>query len=171
LWLLATNASATANLTKEAKRRGVEPERLVFAGRADFERHLSRQRLADLALDTLPYNAHTTACDALWAGLPIVTCPGTTFSSRVAASLLRVMDLGELVTGSLADYEALALALARDPLRLASLKAKVAAHRTTTPLFDTARRTRQLEAAYTTMAERERSGEAPSDFVVADSVR
>ena len=170
-WLLAANATATANLAKEAKQRGIEPERLVFAGRADFGRHLARQRLADLFLDTLPYNAHTTACDALWAGLPVVTCPGTTFPSRVAASLLHAMHLPELVTSSLADYEALALALANDPERLAALKAKVAANRTTTRLFDTAQRTRDLEAAYTTMVARHRSGEAPADFVVANAIR
>lgn len=168
LWLLAANATATANLSKEAKRRGVEPERLVFAGRANFGQHLARHRLADLALDNLPYNAHTTACDALWAGIPIVTTPAETFASRVAGSLLRAMDLRELVTASLADYEALALALATDATRLAELKAKVSANRVTSRLFDTAQRTRNLEAAFTRMWERHRHGEPPADFAVGN---
>ncbi len=167
LWLLGTNPDAEKHLRREAARQGVAPERIVFAPRASFTDHLARQQLADLALDTLPYNAHTTACDALWAGLPVITCPGATFPSRVAASLLGAMDLGELVTATLADYEALALALATDPRRLAALKAKVAAHRTTTRLFATAQRTRDLEAAYTTMVERQRAGETPADFAVA----
>jgi predicted O-linked N-acetylglucosamine transferase (SPINDLY family) len=166
LWLLATNADATRNLRAAAATHGIAPERIVFAPSAPFAAHLARHRLADLALDTLPYNAHTTACDALWAGLPIVTCPGTTFPSRVAASLLNAMGLPELVTSSLEDYAALALALASDPARLAALKTKVAHQRTTAPLFDTARRTRDLEAAFTVMAERHRRGEAPADFAV-----
>jgi predicted O-linked N-acetylglucosamine transferase (SPINDLY family) len=166
LWLLATNADATRDLRAAAAPHGIASERIVFAPSAPFAAHLARHRLADLALDTLPYNAHTTACDALWAGLPIVTCPGVTFPSRVAASLLNAMGLPELVTSSLEDYAALALALATDPARLAALKTKVAHQRTTAPLFDTARRTRDLEAAFTVMAERHRRGEAPADFAV-----
>jgi protein O-GlcNAc transferase len=167
LWLLATNPPATANLLKEARLRGVEPHRLVFAKHDDFERYLARQQLADLALDTLPYNAHTTAVDALWVGLPMVTCPGETFPSRVAASLLNAMGLPELVTPSLADYEALALALACNPVKLAAVQRKVAANRPTTALFDTARRTRHLEAAYSAMMERHRRAEEPADLAVA----
>lgn len=171
LWLLATTPEATQHLRSEAVRHGTSPDRIVFAPRAPFTEHLARQTLADLFLDTAPYNAHTTAMDALWAGLPIVTCSGTTFPSRVAASLLGAMDLQELATGSLADYEALAFSLATDPGRMATLKTKVTANRATTPLFDTARRTRDLEAAFTTMIDRHRSGKEPADFVVADSIR
>jgi predicted O-linked N-acetylglucosamine transferase (SPINDLY family) len=167
LWLLATSPAATANLLKEARLRGVAPERVVFAEHDTFERYLARQQLADLALDTLPYNAHTTAVDALWTGLPIVTCPGETFPSRVAASLLNAMALPELVTTSLRDYEALALTLARDPARLAAIRRKVAANRTTTALFNTAQRTRHLEAAFSAMMERHRRGEEPADLAVA----
>ena len=123
--------------------------------------HLARQRQADLFLDTLPYNAHTTACDALWAGVPVVTCLGTTFVGRVAASLLKAVGLDELITHSLEDYEALALKLARDPAYLASLRDKLARNRNTFPLFNTERSTRQIEAAYTTMWECYQRGEMP----------
>ncbi len=151
LWLLQGNASIGANLRREAAARGVDPARLIFAGRATPEAHQARQQLADLFLDTLPYNAHTTASDALWAGLPLVTTPGNSFPARVAASILTACDMAELVTPDLAAYEALALALARDPARLAALRAKLAAGRATAPLFDTARFTRNLEAAYAAM--------------------
>ncbi len=117
-------------------------------------------------LDTLPCNAHTTASDALWAGLPILTCLGSTFAGRVAASLLNAVGLNELVTENLDDYEALALKLARDPALLSSLKAKLAANRLACPLFDTRRFTRHLEAAYVTMWERYQRGQAPAHFVV-----
>jgi predicted O-linked N-acetylglucosamine transferase (SPINDLY family) len=167
LWLPETNASATKNLQAEADKRGVAPERLIFAPRVPSnEEHLARLRLADLFLDTLYYNAHTTACDALWAGLPILTCPGQTFASRVAGSLLSAVGLPELITPSLADYEALALKLARDPVQLAAVKDKLARHRTTYPLFNTERFTRHLEAAYTAMWERSQRGQPPQSFVV-----
>ena len=107
LWLIADNPAAEANLRKEAARRGVDPSRLVFAQRVGLSEHLSRHRLADLFLDTLPYNAHTTACDALWMGLPLVTCAGQAFAGRVGASVLTGVGLPELVTTSLDDYEAL----------------------------------------------------------------
>jgi len=119
-----------------------------------------------LFLDTLNYNAHTTACDALWAGLPVLTCMGSTCAGRVAASLLRAVGLPELVTQSLADYEALALRLAREPAVLRSLKAKLARNRDSYPLFDTKRFTRNIEAAYTTMWERNQRGEPPQSFAV-----
>jgi protein O-GlcNAc transferase len=122
--------------------------------------HLARQRQADLFLDTLPYNAHTTASDALWAGVPIVTCLGATFVGRVAASLLKAVGLDELITHSLEEYEALALKLAQDPSALAAIKATLARNRNTFPLFDTARTTRQIEAAYTTFWQRYQKGEA-----------
>jgi protein O-GlcNAc transferase len=167
LWLLADNAAATRNLKQEAASRGIDPERLVFAARLDLPEHLARHRLADLFLDTLPYNAHTTAADALWTGLPIVTCTGTTFAGRVAASLLHAAGLPELVTESLADYEALALRLARDSAALADIKARLMQNRETAPLFDAARFTRHLEAAYMTMHERHLRGLTPAGFTVA----
>jgi predicted O-linked N-acetylglucosamine transferase (SPINDLY family) len=166
LWLLEANQVVRDNLAREAVRRGVLPDRLVGAPRLPLASHLARHRLADLFLDTLPYNAHTTASDALWAGLPVLTCPGETFASRVAASLLHAIGLPELVTSSLADYEALALRLATDPASLAALKAKLAANRLTTPLFDAARFTRHLEAAYRRMWEMWQEGEAVTGFEV-----
>jgi predicted O-linked N-acetylglucosamine transferase (SPINDLY family) len=167
LWLPSLNEIARDNLRREAQARGIAPNRLIFAQRLDkAEDHLARYRLADLFLDTIYYNAHTTAADALWAGLPLITCTGTTFAGRVAASLLNAIGMPELVTTSLEDYEALALKLARDPGLLASIKAKLAANRLTTPLFDTERYTRQLEAAYTKMWQRAQNGEAPESFDV-----
>src|SRR5208283_3218408 len=124
------------NLRSEARARGVAAGRLVFAPRVEqMERHLARQGLADLFLDTLPYNAHATACDALWAGLPVLTCKGEAFAGRVAASLLNAVGMPELVTENLKDYEALALALARDPARLQAVKEKLARNLSTTALF------------------------------------
>jgi predicted O-linked N-acetylglucosamine transferase (SPINDLY family) len=167
LWLFEDNALAADNLRREAAARGLAPERLVFAPRMKPPEHLARTRLADLFLDTLPYNAHTTASDALWMGLPVVTCPGKTFPARVAASLLQAIGLPELVTHSLEEYEALARALARDPARLAALKGKLARNRDTEPMFDTARFTRYLESAYTTMWERHQTGLPPEAFAVS----
>jgi len=167
LWLLEGNAAAPANLRREAEARGVGSERLVFAARANLAEHLARHRLADLFLDTLPYNAHTTASDALWAGLPVVTCMGEAFAGRVAASLLRAAGLPELVTATVAEYEELAYELATQPERLAAVKAKLAAQRETCALFDSARFARHLESAFTTMHERALRGEAPSAFAVA----
>jgi predicted O-linked N-acetylglucosamine transferase (SPINDLY family) len=170
LWLLQDNAAVTANLRQEASARGVAPERLIFAARTDPAGHLARQSLADLFLDTLPYNAHTTASDALWVGLPLLTVLGSTFAGRVAASLLHAAGLPELVTTSLADYETLALKLARDPSALASVKAKLRASRDSCRLFDTDRLTRNLEAAYTMMWERYQRGLGPATFQVADAL-
>jgi predicted O-linked N-acetylglucosamine transferase (SPINDLY family) len=130
------------------------------------DQHLARQRLADLFLDTLPYNAHTTASDALRVGLPLVTCMGEAFAGRVAASLLTVMGAPELVTRSLADYEALSLKLARDPRALASIRTKLAESRNGSPLFDADRFTRYLESAYFTMWHRHQRGLAPASFAV-----
>ncbi len=151
LWLLEDNAAARRNLEREAHARGVEPSRLVFGPRLAHAEHLARHRLADLFLDTLPFNAHTGASDALWAGLPLLTCAGSTFAGRVAGSLLHAVGLPELVTQSLSDYEALALRLARDPRRLAELRERLAAARGTAPLFDTDRFRQHLEAAYREM--------------------
>ena len=166
LWLLDAGATTSKNLRREAEQRGVSAERLIFAPRMRLDDHLARHRLADLFLDTLPYNAHTTASDALWAGLPIVTCLGPTFAGRVAASLLKAVGLGELVTATLADYEALALKLARDPELLGALKRRLASNRLTAPLFDTPRYTRHIETAYVTMWERCQRGEPPAHFAV-----
>ena len=167
LWLLEDNSYAVSNLRREAEARGVSSDRLIFAPRKKLADHLARQRLADLFLDTLPYNAHTTASDALWMGLPVLTCPGHTFPGRVAASLLNAIGLPELVTDSLAAYETLALALARDPARLAAIKIKLATHRDTFPLFDTGRFTRNLEAAFVEMWRRHQNGEPPESFTVS----
>jgi predicted O-linked N-acetylglucosamine transferase (SPINDLY family) len=167
LWLSAINSTAMENLRREAEARGVEPQRLIFAPQVPIEEHLARHRQADLFLDTLPYNAHTTAADALWAGLPVVTCVGDTFPARVAGSLLNAIGLPELITTSLSDYEVLALKLTNEPPLLASLKAKLARNRDTTPLFDTERFTRHLEHAYVTMVERYQRGERPAPFAVA----
>ncbi len=168
LWLLASNDAVADNLRREAEKRGVASSRLIFAPPAPLEDHLARHSLADVFLDTAPYNAHTTATDALRMGLPVVTCPGTTFASRVAASLLRAIDAPELITSSLDEYRELTLTLARDRARLAAVKAKLAANRDTAPLFETARITRYLEAAYTTMVERRRGGLKPVSFAVAE---
>ncbi len=166
LWLIEGNAAASDNLRHEAERLGVAAERLVFAPRLPLADHLARHRLADIFLDTLPYNAHTTASDALWAGLPVLTCLGSTFAGRVAGSLLNAAGLSELVTENLDDYEAQALKLARDPALLSSLKAKLAANRLACPLFDTQRFTRHLEAAYITMWDRYQRGQPPAHFAV-----
>ena len=168
LWLRSTNDLAMANLRREAKARGIAPERLLFAVRApQTADHLARLRLADLFVDTLPYNAHATACDALWAGLPVLTCAGNTFPARVAASVLHAIGLPELVASSLVEYEELALALARSPERLAAIRTKLMRNRDTEPLFDTARFTRDLESAYTSMWHRQRAGLPPETFAVA----
>lgn len=166
LWLLDDNPAATRNLCAAAQRHGIAPERLVFAPRIDAAAHLARHRRADLFLDTLPYNAHTTASDALWSGLPVLTCAGRTFAGRVAASLLHAVGLPELITRDHAGYAALALALARDPGRLAALRTRLAQQRTSSPLFGTDRFRRHLEAAYVTLRERQRRGEPPAAFSV-----
>lgn len=166
LWLLGDNAAASRNLRRESERRGVAPERLIFAEMIKLDEHLARHKLADLFLDTLPYNAHTTGSDALWAGLPLVTCQGTTFPGRVAASLLNAVGLPELIAYSLEEYEALALKLATGPATLADIRARLARNRTTHPLFDTDRFRRHIESAYITMWERVQRGDPPVSFAV-----
>ena len=170
LWLLETTTEISLNLRREAEARGIARERLVFAPVVPQQDYLARQRLADLFLDTRPYNAHTTASDALWAGLPVLTCPGNTFPSRVAASLLHAIGLPELVTASLGEYEEMARTLAQNPERLAAIKAKLMRNRDTEPLFDTASFTRYLESAYTTMWERQQAGLPPASFVVESAL-
>lgn len=166
LWLLEDHALVPENLRREAAARGIDGGRLVFAPRRPPDQHLSRHRLADLFLDTLPYNAHTTACDALWMGLPVVTCAGGAFPGRVAGSVLNAMGLSELVTDRLEDFEKLALELALNPERLHAIRQRVAANRLTTPLFDNARFVRHIEAAYKRMHEAICRGEAPQAFAV-----
>jgi protein O-GlcNAc transferase len=168
LWLVEDNAAATRNLRREAEQRGVDAGRLIFAPRLKLEDHLARHRLADLFLDTHPCNAHTTASDALWAGLPVITRLGHTFGGRVAASLLAAAGLPELITRSWEEYEELALDLSADSDRLAVLKARLAGSRTTHPLFDTGRYCRHLETAYVTMWERAQRGAAPESFSVGE---
>ena len=170
LWLRSNRRSVIINLWREARARGVAPERLVFAPHTpDSADHLARLSLADLFLDALPFNAHSSGCDALRAGLPVLTCLGNSFAGRVGAGLLHAIGLPELVTELLAEYEELALALAHDPERIAAIKAKLMRNRDTEPLFDTVRFTRDLESAYTTMWERAQRGEPPESFSVTST--
>ena len=167
LWLREDNKTASENLRKRATAQGIDPARLVFSGFMRVDDHLARHRLADLFLDTLPYNAHTTASDALWAGLPVLTCMGKSFASRVAASLLNAVGLPELITDTREDYESLAITLAQNPARLAALKQKLADNRTSAPLFNGALTARHLEKAYEAMLSRHRAGLAPDHIDVA----
>ncbi|WP_284262980.1 UDP-N-acetylglucosamine-peptide N-acetylglucosaminyltransferase [Bradyrhizobium iriomotense] len=166
LWLLDGDPVARENLKREAVARGIAAERIVFAPHVPTDEHLARHQLADLFLDTLPYNAHTTASDALWAGLPVLTCLGTAFAGRVAASLLNAVGLPELVTRSLDEYESLALRIAHDSELRTALKSKLATHRSTWPLFDTVGMTRHVEKALDEMWRRHCAGEAPASFAV-----
>jgi protein O-GlcNAc transferase len=166
LWLFESNSALPVTLRHEAHLHGVSPSRLVFAPNVPIAEHLARLRMADLFLDSLPYNAHTTASDALWAGVPLLTCLGTTFPGRVAASLLHAIGLSELVTNNLEDYETLALKLAGDPSMHRRLRGALALNRLTTPLFDTERFTRHIETAYTTMCEISLRGETLRSFCV-----
>jgi len=166
LWLLEPAPAALRNLRHEARDRGIDPARLVFAPRIAHAEHLARHRLADLFLDTLPCNAHTTASDALLTGLPVLTCLGRTFAGRVAASLLDAVGLPELITRSVPEYEALALKLAREPATLAAIRDRLVRNRATHPLFDCARTCRQIESAYLRMWEMHRRGESPRGFSV-----
>ena len=167
LWLLDDNPTARRNLEASARDSSIDPARLVFAARMPHAEHLARHRLADLFLDNLPCNAHTTASDALWAGLPVLTCAGTTFAGRVAASLLEAVGMPELITPSLERYEALALELARNRGLLAAHRERLARNRLTHPLFDTALFRRHIEAAYETMWQRLLEGGTPRSFDVA----
>ena len=167
LWLLADHPQVIANLEAAARAQGVNPSRLVFAPRVgDNREHLGRQRLADLFLDTLPYNAHTTANEALWMGLPLLTCPGETFASRVAASQLCALGMPELVAADLGAYENMALALARDRDRLQALRARLAESRGPRPPFATDRYRRHLEQAFATLWQISQCGAAPRSFSV-----
>jgi predicted O-linked N-acetylglucosamine transferase (SPINDLY family) len=154
--LYKDNENAERNLRKEAQTRGLAPERLVFAPKMEISEHLARQKLADLFIDTLPYNAHTTASDALWVGLPVLTCMGESFASRVAASLLNAIGMPELITTSHQEYEALAITLGNDPQRIQVIKQKLEHNKLTTPLFDSSLFTKNIENLYEQMWKRDR---------------
>lgn len=166
LWLLRGHPLGEANLKREAEARGIAGDRLVFAGKMAKEDHLARHACADLFLDTFYYNAHTTAVDALWMGLPVLTCPGQHFVSRVSASLVRAIGMPEMIMASLDDYERHAVRLATDPEDLRRLGDKLVANRRATPLFDSTRITRNLERAYQGMWEIFQAGDPPRSFAV-----
>jgi predicted O-linked N-acetylglucosamine transferase (SPINDLY family) len=170
LWLLEENRWAVDNLRREARARGVEPARLHFAKKLPLERHLARVGAADLFLDTLPYNAHTTATDALWAGVPVITCPGETHASRVAGSLLKAAGLPELITSTMAEYEALAVSLAQDLDRLRALRERLMRSRASAPLFDTPAFVRGLETAYTRMWQFHVAGRQPQEIDLSGAI-
>ncbi len=167
LWMRGEPGVVTENLAREAKSRGIAADRLIFASRvASMPEHLARYRAADLFLDTLPYGAHSTARDALWSGVPVLTCLGSTFAGRVAGSLLTALDLPELVTSSLGDYAERALDLAHSPALLGAVRDKLAQNRLTKPVFDTDLYRRHLEAAFIAMCGRQRRQEPPQSFSV-----
>jgi len=167
LWLSVGNPTARDTLRAEAAVRGISPQRLVFAERLNERaQHLARIALADLFLDTLPYNAHSTATDILWAGVPLVTCMGQSFASRVAGSLLTAIGAEELIAHDLDAYETMALDLARSPERLAAVRAKLVRNRASHPLFDMERLCRNLERAYETMWDFHLKGQKPESFMV-----
>jgi predicted O-linked N-acetylglucosamine transferase (SPINDLY family) len=162
LWLLESNPLAQRNLSAAAVAHGIDASRLVFAPIVPNAEHLARHRHADLFLDTLPCNAHTTASDALWSGLPVLTCVGETFAGRVAGSIVHAARLPELVTHSRRDYENLARKLAHDPARLGEIRSRLASRRVQLPLFDMTQRTRDLEAIYIRVTDAWRSGQPPA---------
>ena len=170
LFLLADNVFAEQNLKKAALANGIDQNRLIFAERLPAPEYLARYRLADLFLDTLPYNAGTTASDALWAGLPVLTCLGESFASRLAASLLTAVGLPELITSTQEHYEALAIELATNPQNLAALKTKLAKNLSTTALFDIQVFTDNIEAAYMQIYQRNKANLPPKDFYVGDKI-
>jgi predicted O-linked N-acetylglucosamine transferase (SPINDLY family) len=171
LWLFEDNPFASHNLKLEAEKRGVESSRLIFASKLPLDKHLARLRLADLFLDTLPYNAHTTASDALWAGLPLLTCPGKSFASRVAASLLHAVELPELIMDSLEAYEAKAIELAKDTSQLNAIKLKLEQNRKTSSLFDGKLFAQHLEMAYEAMFARYQAGLEPDVIDVGELIQ
>jgi predicted O-linked N-acetylglucosamine transferase (SPINDLY family) len=167
LWMLAWNPHAKANLLRELAARGIGPERIFWASKLDLAGHLARLRAADLFLDTWPCNAHTTASEALWAGVPVLTVPGPTFASRVAASLVSACGLADLACTDADHYVALAAALANDPDALAALKTHLETWRTRFPLFDAERLARDLDALLIRMHERHLAGLAPDHLPAA----
>jgi predicted O-linked N-acetylglucosamine transferase (SPINDLY family) len=169
LWLLTENRAVAQNLCAEAERHGVSRQRLVFAPYRPLTEHLARYRAADLFLDTFPCGAHTTASDALWCGLPVVTRLGASFASRVAGSLLKALDLPELITTDQDSYEALAILLATDSSRLSEIKRRLEKNRLTSPLFATELTTKCLEAAYAKIHDRYHAELPPQDLEIAVS--
>ena len=167
LWLIGDNSEQIQNLREQAVRCGVSAQRLLFAGQLPYAEHLGRYALADLVLDTLPFNGGTTTSDALWGGAPVLTCTGHTFAGRMAASLLKAVGLEDLVTDDLETYQEKALHLARHPLELATLRSKLAANRATHPLFDTLQSTRHIEAAYIEMCQRHAAGLSPAHLRIS----
>jgi protein O-GlcNAc transferase len=166
LWLLVSNDETAKNLTKEAEKSGINKNRLVFAKYVPVEEHLNRIKHADLFVDNLPYNAHTTSSDALRMGLPVLTCVGKSFASRVAASLLNAVGLPELITTTQQDYEALAVELATNPKKLKAIKDKLNQNLPSAPLYDTPLFTRHLESAYKVMYDRYNDGLEPDHIYV-----
>lgn len=166
LYMLGGNAARESNLRREARARGVAADRILFGARLPLPDYMARYRTADLFLDTLPYNAGTTASDALWAGLPVLTCVGEAFASRVGASLLEAVGLPELITSTATHYEELAVKLASDPMLLSGIKTRLAGNLRTTPLFDITASTRHLEAAYARMYDRYLAGLPPEHIRV-----
>jgi predicted O-linked N-acetylglucosamine transferase (SPINDLY family) len=166
LWLFSDNSLAEINLKNEAAKRGIDPQRIIFAKPMPLAEHLARQQIADLFLDTFPCNAHTTASDALWAGLPVLTLIGKSFASRVAASLLNAIHLPELITTTQEEYEQIAIELAKNSEKLAVIKQKLVNNRLTTPLFDTPLFTKNLEKAYAQMYERYQADLGPDHIFV-----
>ena len=165
LWLLDENPTAIRNLRNATRAKGIDDRRLCFAHHMDLPDHLARHRLADLFLDTLPYNAHTTCSDALWSGLPVVTQIGSAFAGRVAASLLKAVDLSELIVTCREDYENLAIDLARDPARMSDIKQRLTVHMKELRLFDTPRYVKNLESAYIKMIDNYQSGQSGDIFI------
>jgi len=167
LWLIKANKWAVTNLKKEAEKRGINSSRLIFADKINLDKHLARHSLADLFIDTFNYNAHTTASDALWAGLPVVTKLGKSFAARVAGSLLTAVDLPELIVETNEDYEALILDLVNNPKRLAAIKKKLMKNRLSKPLFDTELFTKHLEDGYRQAYNRYLTGHGPANIDVS----
>ncbi|MDH6302058.1 putative O-linked N-acetylglucosamine transferase (SPINDLY family) [Polynucleobacter sphagniphilus] len=170
LWLLEDSEIAKANLIKESEALGIKQERLVFAKRLDLPEHLARHQLADLFIDTLPCNAHTTASDSLWAGLPVLTLLGEAFPGRVAASLLTAIDLPELITRSQDEYESVAIDLALNPTKIKAIKERLKENRLTKPLFNTKQITTQIESAYIQMYERYQANKMPDHIYIEPTV-
>ena len=168
LWLFESNALCKTNLQRQALDQGIDPSRLIFAPKIPIDKHLARLQLADLFLDCVPVNAHATAADALWAGLPVITCMGKTLVGRVAASLLHAVGLPELVTTSLDEYEQLALQLARNSSMLHDLRSRLAENKSTAPLFNIKKYTNNLEQAYVHMVHLHTSGQSPAPFAVSE---
>jgi len=167
LWLFESNNSVKENLRQKAQRCGINPDRVIFAPKMAPSEHLARHQLADLFLDTVPINAHTTASDAIWSGLPVLTCVGSTFAGRVAGSLLKAADLPELITYSLEEYEALALQLAQNPEQLSAIRQKLEQTRLLMPLFDIEKYTRNIEKAYNNMWNIWQSGSGHKEFTIS----